>query len=67
MSNLENDKLMERAMEAMDKIPSHPSGYDDLLWTAIKNSDLEEVKRLTHIIEAELAQSHFFNNDLMGA
>lgn len=64
MSTETNTKLIERANELLEVIDSHPSGYDKLLATAIKNNDLDDVYQFVTAIEAELSEQHFRNYDM---
>ena len=65
MSEITNQLLLERAYEAADTITNHPSGYDKLIYKAIEDNNLDEVRRLTALVESELAQDHFYNSNII--
>lgn len=65
MSNITNDKLLDRASELLEEISDHPSGYDVLLSKAIESGDLDEVHRVVSYVEGQLAQDHFHQYDLV--
>lgn len=67
MSHQINTNLLERAAELIDQLTGHPSGLDKALVVAVEANDLNEVHRQVFKLEAELAQEHFHNYDLLEA
>lgn len=65
MSNQENDNIMQRAADLIDELTSHPSRADIALEQAIDRNDLDELRRLVTLYEGELAQAHFYNNNII--
>lgn len=66
MSNITNSNLLERAYELLEEITSHPSGLDKALTKAVRAGNLDEIYYLVTKIESELAQKHFYNNNISG-
>jgi hypothetical protein len=67
MSNYNNEALLLRAHEIADELASDPAGRDDRLYQLIKDNDLDNLRELVTKIEGELAQEHFYNNNILGA
>lgn len=65
MSDTHNTILLERAYEVLEEVTNHPSGYDKALSEAIEKNDLEEIYRLTNMLEDELAKEHFYNKEII--
>lgn len=66
MSNQINTELLERAAELIDELTSHPSGYDKILEDCIDRNDLDALQHHVAVIEGELAQEYFMNNEVAG-
>lgn len=63
MSQDNNTALLEKAHDMIEEFASHPSGSDKALRQAVEDNDLDEVRRLTSLMEATLAQQEFEAND----
>lgn len=59
MSLEQNTQLMERAQDLLEEVDSHPAHLDDLLNTAIKSGDLEQIQYWVGVCEGTLAQEEF--------
>lgn len=59
MSSETNTNLLERANELLEEVDSHPAHLDDLLDTAIKSGDLEQIQYWVNIVEGTLAQEYY--------
>lgn len=62
MSNITNDNLLNRAAEMIDYFESHPAGLDNQLIAAVEANDLQEIYRLTTLMEGIVSQEHFATN-----
>lgn len=59
MSLEANTQLLERAQDLLEEVDSHPAHLDDLLATAIKSKDLEQIRYWVSVVEGTLAQEEF--------
>jgi hypothetical protein len=59
MSSETNTNLLERANELLEEVDSHPAHLDDLLDTAIKSGDLEQIQYWVNVVEGTLAQEYY--------
>lgn len=67
MSNQVNDALLVRAYELIDELASDPAGRDDMLLQLIKANDMDNLLAHVQKVEAECAQEHFLNNNIIEA
>jgi len=65
MSNNTNEAIMERAYELIEELASDPAGRDDYLMELIRNRDMDTLLYQVQKVEAELAQEHFNNNNII--
>jgi hypothetical protein len=49
----------------IDEFVSHPSGVDLQLIFAIDANDLDEVQRIVSKVDADLAQQHFYDYEVI--
>lgn len=66
MSNLINEKLLERAAEAIDYCINSPNHMDEQIERAIDSNDLELLLSLVNQVDGLRAQEHFRNYDIVG-
>ena len=65
MSNNVNEAIMERAYELIEELASDPAGRDDMLMQLIREGDMDNLLAHVQKVEAEVAQEHFYNNNII--